>query len=240
MKNLFRNIIFFLIYSSILISSDFRIKSDVSLIPVLESGRIEPLESFARNQLILFHGKDYISKKHSYNGEKIEAIDWLINLLMNPNEGLNQNIFFISNWSNSPEVEISLGLDGRESHRYSFFEVIEGFRENQILLDGLKSKPQSEYTNVEKQIVDLYNKVVLFDQLAHSFKCITPEIEIRNVDVIKSLNLKGPTKVSYSFFVNNISLFSPLMAELLEIRPENWNDKSHSDERWWGTRQEEY
>ena len=109
---------------------------------------------------------------------------------MNPNEGLNQNIFFISNWSNSPEVEISLGLDGRESHRYSFFEVIEGFRENQILLDGLKSKPQSEYTNVEKQIVDLYNKVVLFDQLAHSFKCIIPEIEIRNIDVIKSLNLK--------------------------------------------------
>ena len=133
MKNLFKNIIFFLIYSSLLISSDLQIKSDISLIPVLESGRIKPLESFARNQLILFHGKDYISKKHSYNGEKIEAVDWLINLLMNPNEGLNQNIFFISNWSNSPEVEISLGLDGRDSHRYSFFEVVEGFRENQIL-----------------------------------------------------------------------------------------------------------
>ena len=225
MKNLFKNIIFFLIYSSLLISNDLQIKSDISLIPVLESGRIKPLESFARNQLILFHGKDYISKRHSHNGEKIEAIDWLINLLMNPNEGLNQNIFFISNWSNSPEVEISLGLDGRDSHRYSFFEVVEGFRENQILLDGLKSKPKSEYTNVEKQIIDLYNKVVLFDQLAHSFKCITPEIEIKNTDIITSLNLKGPTKVSYSFFVNNISLFSPLMAELLEISPENWNDK---------------
>ena len=37
--------------------------------------------------------------------------------------------------------------------RYSFFEVIEGFRENQILLDGLKSKPQSEYTNVKNKLL---------------------------------------------------------------------------------------
>ena len=199
--------------------------SEIAYIPILESGRVKPMDTFARNQLLLFYGKDYIDKKHSYNGKRIEAIDWLIDLLMNPSEGLSHNVFYISNWSNSPEVEISLGLDGRESHRYSFYEIIEGFRENQALLEGLKSKPQTSYSNVEQQIVDIYAKVVLFDEIAHSFKCITPEINIDNVEVLNSLNLNEPRKLSYSFFINNIYLFSPLMSELLEIESDTWNEK---------------
>ena len=63
------------------------------------------------------------------------------------------------------------------------------------------------------------------DEIAHSFKCIIPEININNQEVLAALKLSGPSKVSYSFFVNNIYLFSPLMAELLEFDPNNWNAK---------------
>jgi len=197
----------------------------ISHIPIQESGRVKPLDTYARNQLLLFYGKEYIDADDTPDNIRIEAIDWLISLLKNPSEELKRKIFYISNWSNSPEVEISLGLDGRDSHRYSFYEIIDGFEQNKSLLEGLRTKPQSSYSNVEKQIVDVYSKIILLDEIAHSFKCIIPEININNQEVLAALKLSGPSKVSYSFFVNNIYLFSPLMAELLEIDPSNWTEK---------------
>ena len=196
-----------------------------SHIPIQESGRIKPMDTYARNQLLLFYGREYIDAKDNPDNRKIDAIDWLVGLLRNPTEELNREIFYISNWSNSPEVEISLGLDGRDSHRYSFYEIIDGFKQNQELLESLRTKPQSSYSHVEQQILDVYSKIVLLDEIAHSFKCINPEIYIENQNILDALGLKEPSKVSYSFFVNNIYSFSPLMAELLEVDQDNWNLK---------------
>ena len=218
----------FIICFSFIFSNWFSLDMNVRHIPIQESGRIKPLDTYARNQLLLFYGKEYIDAKHSISNDKIEAIDWLINLVKNPSEELNQKIFYISNWSNSPEVEISLGLDGRDSHRYSFYEIIDGFRKNQELLENLRSKNPSSYSNVEQQIVDIYSKIVLLDELAHSLKCLLPEINIENQEVLNALGLVEPTEVSYSFFIRNIYLFSPLMAGLLETDSENWNEKQRS------------
>ena len=43
-------------------------------IPIQEGGRIKPLDTYARNQSLAFYGKRKI--KH----EKLESIDWLLNL----------------------------------------------------------------------------------------------------------------------------------------------------------------
>ena len=198
MKRLFNYIIIIVLLGSLL-----PYQNGIKDIPIQESGRVKPLDTYARNQLLLFYGKQYIDAKDNPDNQRIEAIDWLINLVKNPSEELNREIFYISNWSNSPEVEISLGLDGRDSHRYSFYEIIEGFRENQDLLESLRSKPQASYSYVEQQILDVYSRIVLLDEIAHSFKCINPEIYIENQDVLDALGLTEPSTVSYSFFVNN-------------------------------------
>ena len=191
-------------------------------IPIQESGRIKPLDTYARNQLLLLYGKtSYVD-----DDKKIEAVDWLIDLLINPFDELDKKIFYISNWENSPEVEVSLGLDVNESHRYSFYEIIEGFKNNQNLLDGLKLKSEDSFTNVERQIINVYNKLILFDEIAHSFTCFFPLIEISDESIRKSLGLVGD-KVSYSFFVRNVELFSPLMQDLIETKPENWTEKHY-------------
>ena len=224
-KSLKITLLYSILYISCIFPNWFSPDINISHIPIQESGRVKPLDTYARNQLLLFYGKQYIDAKDNPQNQRIEAIDWLINLVKNPSEELNREIFYISNWSNSPEVEISIGLDGRDSHRYSFYEIIEGFRENQDLLESLRSKPQASYSYVEQQILDVYSRIVLLDEIAHSFKCINPEIYIENQDVLDAFGLKEPSTVSYSFFVNNIYLFSPLMAELLEFDPNNWNAK---------------
>jgi len=194
-------------------------------LPVQESGRIKPLDTYARNQLLIFYGKDYLRSSGDSTDKKIQAIDWLKNLLSNPSEELNRKIFYISKWSNSPEVEISLGLDGRESHLYSFYEIIESFQNNQELLESLKQKSKDSYTHVEKQIVDIYSRVVFLDEIAHSFICLIPQINIDNQEIKDALKLTDDSKLSYSFFINNINLFSPLMVELLEVDPGKWTSK---------------
>jgi len=214
--------IFVYIFSFIsLIYSD----TNFSHIPIQESGRIKPLDTFARNQLLLFSGKEYL-KSNADDEKDLSAIDWLISLLSNPSEELHRQVFYISEWNNSPDVEIGLGLDGRDSHMYSFYEIIDGFRNNQNLLEGLQSKNPDSYTFVEKQIVEIYKKVVIYDEIAHSFICILPLIEITNEEVKKALKIREDIdKVSYSFFVNNTQTFSQLLEDLLSSNPDNWSEK---------------
>ena len=118
-KFLKRVLLYFIICFSYVLPNWFIPDAGLSHIPVQEAGRIKPMDTYARNQLLLFYGKQYIDADNNVEGERIEAIDWLISLLKNPYEELNREILYISNWSNSPEVETSLGLDSlnRESHR---------------------------------------------------------------------------------------------------------------------------
>ena len=212
-----------IIITIILIASFlFSSSNEFSSIAIQESGRIKPLDTYARNQLLLIYGKDKIHEEN----KTIEAIDWLVNLLINTEEELKREVFYISSWSNSPEVEISLGLDtlNRESHRYSFYEIIKSFKNNVDLLENLKLK-QEEPTYVEQQIIDIYSKLVAYDEIAHSFKCLIPFLSINNNEIKKQLQLDDNEKTSYAFFVRNIELFSPLMQELLDVEMADWNIK---------------
>ena len=212
-----------LIYNFLfLISSLYCSFNDFTSFPIQESGRIKPLDTYAKNQLIAIYGSSSIKTEES----EIQAIEWLLNLITDTENELKREVFFISNWSNSPEVEISLGLDllNRDSHIYSFYEIVEGFRNNSKLLESLKTK-QEELTFVEKQIIDIYSKLVFYDEIAHSFKCMIPFLEIQNQDIRNQLKLKENQKLSYAFFVRNVELFSPLMQELLDTKSSKWNEK---------------
>ena len=92
------------------------------------------------------------------------------------------------------------------------------------MLESLKTK-QEELTFVEKQIIDIYSKLVFYDEIAHSFKCMIPFLEIQNEDIRNQLKLKENQKLSYAFFVRNVELFSPLMQELLDTKSSKWNEK---------------
>ena len=46
----------------------------ISHIPIQESGRVKPLDTYARNQLLLFYGKEYIDADDTPDNIRIEAI----------------------------------------------------------------------------------------------------------------------------------------------------------------------
>ena len=79
-------------------------------IPIQVDGRIKPVDSYARNQLLNVYGKRSID---------ISAVDWLIELLMNKSNSLERNIFKIHN----SEVVHALRLTPNKKHIYNYHDI---------------------------------------------------------------------------------------------------------------------
>ena len=208
----------FLVFN-FLLSNEYSYKD----IPFQESGRIKPMGTYADNQLLVLYGKKVFEKDEN----KIAAVDWILDSFTKPSESINDKVFYISNWENSPEVEVSLGLDRNDHHKYSFLEIINGLKNNQELIEQLKNKSEEEQTSVEKQIVAIYNKIVHYDEMVNGMICLLPIIEVQNQTIKDYLELDRGN-VSYSFFMRNIQKFRVLLEDLLNTKEEDWTE-AHFD-----------
>ena len=109
-------ILIFLMFSSVM-SNDFTFKD----LPIQEDGRIKPLDTYARNQMLRFYGKRSFKDN---DGNSLSAIAWFQNLVSNPKVEMDRSVFNIRN----PEVAFGLGLDKNDNHRYNFTQIINGFK----------------------------------------------------------------------------------------------------------------
>ena len=57
---------------------------EIGDIPLQDEGRIKPLDTFARNHLLAFYGKRSIKELN------MGATDWIINLILDPENGRDQ------------------------------------------------------------------------------------------------------------------------------------------------------
>jgi len=62
-KSLKITLLYSIVYVSCIFPSWFSSDINISHIPIQESGRVKPLDTYARNQLLLFYGKQYIDAK---------------------------------------------------------------------------------------------------------------------------------------------------------------------------------
>jgi len=199
----------------ILISADFTYKD----LPILQSGRLKPLDSFARNHLLQFYGKHQF-KTNDKDFENIVASDWLFQIFTKPEKELDRKVFNIRN----PEVAFSLGLDKNDFHKYSFKEIIKGFQENQNLLESLKTKDELNQTLVDKQIIEVYQNILSYDEITHGMYCFLPLINISNSANREFMGINDDKLVSYSYFMRNIDKFKVLLKDLLDTHESKWNE----------------
>ena len=143
-----------------LFSRDF----DYRDIPVQDGGRIKPLDSFSRNQLLSIYGK------RSLKIENIRAIDWLIDLLADPHNGFNQKVFKLRN----PEVVQSLGLEWDNIHTYTYHEILDGLENQKELLIQIHEKPEDELSIIESQLKELHANFQKFANMWWHLKIIPP------------------------------------------------------------------
>ncbi len=144
-------------------SGDFNVK-DFATLPTLEGGRLKPLDSAARNALLL------LSRKQTYRNEarkKISAIEWLMELTMNPREADNRKIFYITN----PEVLglIGVGIEEAEKFRFLFsFDDLRPYIEEIQRQGQLVNEEAQLRTAYERATINLLNSLNVYYRLAHS------------------------------------------------------------------------
>ena len=130
-------------------------------IPVLVGGRVKPLDTVARNSLLIIHGKQTVPLA---NGKVIGGMQWLTDVLFNAPVADEYPVFVIQN------AEV-LGLFGWEQSDRKYFSFAElspfgkQIDEQGDQSDKLQSVERSAYQNA---IFNLRNAMVLYQRLTNS------------------------------------------------------------------------
>ena len=208
---------------SLLLASDFTFSD----IPVQEYGRIKPLDTFVRNQLLSIYGKRSL-KENTLPKEtqqtKMSAVEWLIDITLHPEEADKYKIFNIR----SPEIVGSLGLHWDSNHLYSRSEVLKGLQSQLEYIRKIQSIPDDELSKFDQQILQLYSNVIRFQKLSYSFTCIMNLIHIHDDTLAKVLDVKPGDTVSYYYVMQRANELN-IMVEMLSRKDvSNWSKADSS------------
>ena len=127
-------------------------------LPVLEGGRIKPLDSLARNSLLVIRSQQSFQDL----GRTLGADEWLLDLLFRPAVSDLQLSFVI----NDPDVLGLLGLK-QSSVRYFAFHGMEPYlAEIERQATAAQAVDAQTRTRFERAIVNLFDRLVLFRRIA--------------------------------------------------------------------------
>ena len=213
---------FIILLCGILLPRDF----DHRDIPIHENGRIKPLDTFVRNQLLLIYGKRSIKPKalpEELNSKGLSAIDWFFDIALNPDEGDKYRVFNISN----PEVVASLGLYWDPSHLYNRKEILSGLKNQIDYITTIQGKPEAELTQFDIHMLKVYSNVIQYQTLSYSLSCLLPLIQINHKTIAQSLSVNPGDKLSYYQLMRKANQLSPLMERLLNREKNEWLESDY-------------
>ena len=130
-------------------------------IPVLVGGRVKPLDTVARNSLLIIHGKQSVRLA---DGKQIDAMQWLTDLLFRAPVADACPVFVIQN----AEVLGLFGWEQSDRKYFAFAQLAPFLRqidEQGDQSDKLQSVQRSAYQNA---VVNLRNALVLYQRLKNS------------------------------------------------------------------------
>ena len=131
-------------------------------LPVLLNGRIKPLDTVARNSLLIIHGKQTLRTEHS----NLTPMDWLAEVLMQPGEADQQKVFVIRN----SETLTALKLSPEAGKYFSFREFVPHLQEvEQQAALAQKVDPQLR-SAFQRDIIKVFERLTLYHRLANSLE----------------------------------------------------------------------
>ncbi len=130
-------------------------------LPVLVAGRVKPMDTVARNALMIIHGKQSISDP---SGHALTPSQFLLELLLRPGKADQYKLFLINN----PDV---LGLFGWKQEHEKYFSLaqlqphLEIIQKQAEQADGVDEKLRNPF---QKEVGKLRDHVLLYNRLKSS------------------------------------------------------------------------
>ena len=159
-------------------ASDFDVAS-FSELPVQVGGRIKPLDSVARNTLLVLAARQ---KVVTPEGVTLSPIEWFMDLTMRPEVADTYRVFKIE----FPDDLGIAGLAQKGQRHYAFNDLLPHFDEILRLYKEINPEPKKR-SPYEQQIADLNDGLTLYHRVMHSLHPVgTPERLDRLVDEYQS------------------------------------------------------
>jgi len=182
-------------------------------IPVLENGRVKPLDTYANNLLLQFSGKRRFRKK--------DAIEWLAKLVFDPKQAREDQIFLIDN----PSIPEALRLEVQPKRRYSFAALEPVFDRLSELAQAAEKIDRKQRDIAENEIIRVYENLKLYSLLSLSFSFIFPhpDFTITDPQTLQALNLDPKiNQYSYLDIAVRADALQRLTQPLEQISPQVW------------------
>ncbi len=132
-----------------------------SRLPVLEGGRVKPLDSFARNSMLLIRGKSSVLVKN----KRINVVQWLLDAAYKPELADTYPVFLIDD----PEVLSLIGIE-QVNTRYFEYRKIEPKRaEIAAQARVVDTVPAVRRTRFQTAVLNFDRRLTLYERIKNTF-----------------------------------------------------------------------
>jgi len=150
-------------------------------LPVLLDGRIQPIDSTARNAMKVIRHKSTgrYAREEGSEEKTIPAVEWLLEVAAKPAEAAKRPVFRIDN----EEVKDNLSL-GKDEKHFSVEQITAGDNFARLAKEGsrIHSKKAELRTPYEKSLKSVADALMIYQRLSKSFR---PQ---KSLDFQKELN----------------------------------------------------
>ena len=129
-------------------------------LPVLEGGRVKPMDSVARNTLLMIRGQQSLP----HEGRTVAAGEWLLEVLFRPQVADRQNVFRIDD----PDVLGMMGMQQTSFRYFSFEHLAPHLDEIQRQASAAHPIDAKLRTRFQAAVVNLFDRVYLYHRLRNT------------------------------------------------------------------------
>jgi ABC-type transport system involved in cytochrome c biogenesis permease subunit len=150
---------------------------EVARLPVVEGGRVMPLDTIARNSLMIISGRQSFTDE---DGTSQPAVKWLLDVMTTGKlrgPAMRHKVFRIENI----QVLSVLGLQPRKGLRYSLDEIMPGFQDFEQEFKRVQRMAPKDRNVFDNKIVELGQHLKLFQDLSQmTIPLVIPPVHAGN------------------------------------------------------------
>jgi ABC-type transport system involved in cytochrome c biogenesis permease subunit len=129
-------------------------------LPVLEGGRIKPLDSVARNSLLMIRGQ----QSYTQDGRTTGSGEWLLDLLFRPELADTAPVFVV----NDPEVLGLLGLRQTADRYFPFSTFVPRLEELEKQATAARQVDEKQRSRYQGAVLNLFERLLLYERLENT------------------------------------------------------------------------
>jgi ABC-type transport system involved in cytochrome c biogenesis permease subunit len=133
-----------------------------SRLPVLEGGRLKPLDSTARNALLVIRGQ----QSFRYQDRTVGPDEWILDVLFRPQVADLQPIFVIDD----PDVLGLMNMKLQKDRYYSFRQIAPFINEIQREAQAAHAVDAKQRTQYQSAVANLFERVYLYHRLKNTIQ----------------------------------------------------------------------